>query len=135
MAKSNPVRGNYLLVGTELVRAGIRTLNGITAFYRENDLTSVILSVDPRTERWITSRAVASAAAKAGVPLDVSSIAASTILPFLQQDPRMRVRTTEEQIVHMLGGETPENRAFAQAQLAELEATYSVVPAAAVNAA
>lgn len=131
MARLNPVRGHYLLVGTDLIKAGIRTLKDAatgttsTVIARENS-GSVIFSVDPASERWITSRAVGAAAAKAGVPLDMASVEAAVILPYLKADPKARVRTTADQIVHMLGkGDTPEARQFADAQVALLEATYN----------
>lgn len=121
MAKLNPVRGNYMLQGLDLVRAGIKA--GV--FILESN-GATLPSIDPRTERWVTSRAVTSAAAKAGIDLNMSAVPAAEILAFLQQDPKAKVRTTEEQIVHMLGGDSPENRAFAQAELAVLEANYAV---------
>lgn len=123
VARSNPVRSQYQLVGVDLVRAGIRMVAGVLAFARE-DTGAAIGSLDPRTERWLTSRAVTSAAAKAGVDLNLSALPASEILPFILQDPRAKVRTTEEHIVHMLGGDSPENRAFAVKQVELLEATY-----------
>lgn len=124
MRKSNPVRGQYLLVGTDLIRAGIRTLGKVTAFYRENDASGVIFSMDPASERWVTSRAVSSACARLGQPADLAAVPAALILAELRKDPKAKVRTTEDHIVHMLGGETEANRKFAQSQLALLEATY-----------
>ena len=120
MPKNNPVRGNYILVGLDLVRAGIR--NGV--FIRE-DNKAILPSLDPRTERWLTSRAVSAAAAKAGIPIDMASVPAGDILAFVQQDPKAKVRTTEEHIVHMLGGDNPVNRAFAQAEIGKLEKSYA----------
>lgn len=135
MARNNPVRGNYLLVGIDLVRAGIRTIAGVGTVFAREDNGDVIPSIDPRTERWVTSRAVASAAPKAGVPLLMSAVPANVILPFLQQDPKAKVRTTEEHIVHMLGGETPEHRAYAIKQIELLEETYAVAAPAATQVA
>lgn len=129
--RNNPVRGNYLLVGIDLVRAGIRTIAGTGTVFAREDNGQVISSLDPRTERWVTSRAVAAAAAKAGVPLTMSDIAANVILPYLQQDPKAKVRTTEEHIVHMCGGDNPVNRAFAIKQVELLEQTYTVAASAA----
>ena len=119
MAKSNPVRGQYLLQGLDFVRAGI--VNG--SFVRE-DTKAIIHSDVPALERWVSSRAVAAACAKASVALDMAAVPANVILPLLQQDPKFQVWQTEERIVALLGGESPENRAFAQSELAKLEATY-----------
>lgn len=127
MARNNPVRGQYVLVGVDLVRAGIRKVAGVLAFARE-DTGAAIGSIDPRTERWLTSRAVASAAAKCGLDVNLSALPASVILPFILQDPRAKVRTTEEHIVHMLGGDSPANRAFAVKEVELLEATYLAAP-------
>ena len=124
-SKVNPVRGNYLLIGTDLVRCGIK--DGVVI--REDNATAVYL-VDPATERWMTSRAVAAACAQAGIPLTMSSIAVADIKAFLAKDRKAIVRTTEEHILHMLGGDTPDNRAFAKAEIERLQQTYGAVKAA-----
>lgn len=122
--KNNPVRGQYMLVGTDLVRAGIRIVGGLLAIARE-DSGTYIPSIDPATERWITSRAVTSAASRSGTELNLAQLPASLVVPFMASDPRAKVRTTEDQIVHLCGGENAENRAYAKAQVAELTATYA----------
>jgi len=124
MPRLNPVRGHYMLQGLDLVRAGIQ--RGV--FIRE-DNKAALPSIDPRTERWLTSRAVSRAAALAHVDLNLAQVEASVILPYVQQDPKAKVRTTEEQIVHMCGGESPENRAYAQSQIELLEKNYSIAKA------
>ena len=118
--KPNPVRGQYLLVGTDLIRAGIK--DGVVI--REDNGTAIYL-VDPATERWMTSRAVSSASAKIGKAIDAASVPVVEIKAALLQDRKAIVRTTEDHIVHMLGGDTPENRTYAKAQVALLEETYA----------
>jgi hypothetical protein len=126
MALSNPLRGQYLLQGLDFVRAGI--VKG--SFVRE-DTGAIIHSDVPAMERWVSSRAVTAAASKAGLPLDMAALPANVILPLMQQDSRFKVWTTEERIVALLGGESPDNRAFAQAELDKLNTTYGAVAKAA----
>ncbi len=126
LPKVNPLRGHYMLVGTDLVRTGVRTVAGETAFYRE-DNGQAIDSVDPANERWVTSRAVSAAAAKAGIPVNMAAIEAGVILQFLLQDPKAAFRLTEDAILHLIDRDvrgTPEAQAYAAGQVAELVATY-----------
>jgi len=124
MAEKNPVRGQYLLQGLDLIRAGIVTRDGETLLIRE-DTKAQLPSIDPRTERWLTSGAVTAAAAASGLNLGMNQLPADAVLPYLQQSWKGVVRTTEDHILHMLPGhDTPENRAFAQDQIAQLELTY-----------
>lgn len=127
MARKNPVRGQYVLQGLDLIRAGIFDV------FRREDSKDALPSAFPAEERWLTSRAVSSAAGKAGIPINLAIVPAAEVLRFIQQDPRAKVRTTEEHIVHMLGGDSPENRAYAQAEVARLIAEYN--KAAGVKAA
>lgn len=134
--RNNPVRGQYLLVGTDLIKAGIRTLAAGTMFLRENGNASAIFSLDPASERWITggavTKAVAAAQADGVIVGDLNAIEVAAIKPYLAQSWRTKVRTTEDMIVHMAGADTPEVRAYAQAQVAELEAFYAQGAAIAV---
>jgi hypothetical protein len=144
MGQNNPLRGQYMLVGGDLIRAGIRnvaadpalSIPAHTGFYGE--FAGNLLSSDaPAQERWLTSRAVSSAASKAGVPVDLASVPLKVIHKFLKDDPKAAFRLTEDAILHLLpGGATPENKQYAADQIAKLEATYMVVaPAAASSAA
>ena len=131
MARRNPVRGNYVVVGTknaDLIRAGIRNVKGVLGIYAEN--TGMQLSVDPRLALWVTSRAVTSAAAKIATKFDLMSVPLNAVYAAIMSDPRAGFRRTEDQIVHMLGGETTENRAFAQDQMRKLEDAYTKANAA-----
>ena len=124
--RSNPVRGQYLLVGTDLIRAGIRTVLGATQFVREGS-GAVIASEDPRSERWLTSRAVTAAASQLGVKVDMGAVPFNAkFATLIKADPKAGFRLTADHIVHMAGGETKENRAYAEAQVEELELAYGI---------
>lgn len=131
MPRNNPVRGQYVLDGTDLVRAGIRRTDDGLAIVREDSGTAIDV-VDPASVRWLTSRAVARAAAM--LPYAVSMAAVpfnKDIAAIIRTDPKAGFRFTEDHIVHMLGGETPVRRKYAQDQVAELVVTYSTASAAA----
>jgi hypothetical protein len=131
MPRNNPVRGQYRLVGTDLIRAGIRPAGGKLAFVAEN--TNVVLpSIDPGSELWITSRAVSAACAKVdGLSVNMGAVPLAPIAAALRLDPLAGFRQTADHIVHMLGGESKANRAYANLQVAELVATYSTATKAA----
>jgi len=122
----NPVRGQYLLVGTDLIKAGISK----DVFIREN-VGTAIASFDPATERWISGGAVTAACAKAaedGHQFLMSAIPVAVLAPYLKQVWRAKVRTTRDMILHMLPSEMDPDKAieFADAEMAALNASYGV---------
>lgn len=124
MPQSNPVRGLYMLQGLDFLRAGV--LRG--KFIRE-DTKAALHSDVPAMERWTTSHLMVRAAALAGadgLTFNMAAIPANVILPYLQRDKDFKIWQTEEFIVKMLGGDSPEHRAFAQAELAKLNTAYGV---------
>lgn len=122
---TNPLRGWYLLVGSDLVRAGVRAVSETARIFAREDNGEPIDVVDPATERWLSSRAVTRAAALAGIELNMAAMPASLVVPFVQSDPRAKIRNTEEAIVSLLGGDNPVNRAFAIKEVELLETTYA----------
>ena len=132
--RNNPVRGQYMLVGSDLVRAGIVTIGGVVQFIREFG-QSTIVSADPANERWVTSRAVASAASKLNDTVDLASVPYNAqFAALLKADPHFQgFHLTRDHIIHMLPNKAgnPDNVAYAEAQVAALEVTYGVTAGAA----
>jgi hypothetical protein len=142
--RGNPVRAQYALLGT-LQLAGIFNEKDLSTglpmtFIGAETAGHASLTVqDPASLLWITQHSLNRAmrhefqATKGAYVIDPDHpVITQGIVDYLKSD-RASKYTTEDFIVKMSGGETPERRAYAQEQLAALEAYY--LPASASAAA
>jgi hypothetical protein len=132
MPKNNPVRAQYAFIGT-LQLVGIRNISGMTFIAAEGSTTSLSVQ-DPSSVLWLTQRSLNHSMREhkrkernAGRDYDIdpdNPVITQGLLDELKRDPKVAKRTTEDMIVHMCGGETPANRAYAQAQIQALNEFY-----------
>lgn len=140
VARSNPVQNHFLVQGRTLVAASIRTIKGQTMILRHKAKSIEPVS-DPASAVWLTRRMVDTALAKLSPSdllaaiggnvnaLDLNVVSITPALNAALQSTRTKRRVTAEHIVHMLGGDSPENRAFAIKQVELLEDYYLGAPA------
>ena len=140
MPRTNPVRAQYAFIGT-LQCVGIRNDGGKTFITPEWGLGAAMAVPVPEDVLWLTQRSInraqrnAQAAARAaGLPYEVDlthPFITLELLDELKKDPKAIRRRTEDMIVHMCGGETLINRAYAQDQVRRLNEFYLGTKAAA----
>jgi len=133
MPRTNPVRAQYAFIGT-LQCVGIRNDGGKTFITPEWGLGAAMAVPVPEDVLWLTQRSInraqrnAQAAARAaGLPYEVDlthPIISIELLEALKKDPKAIRRRTEDMIVHMCGGESSENRAYAKDQIARMNEYY-----------
>ena len=140
MPRSNPVRAQYAVIGT-IVCAGIRTIGGDTFIAAEGSTASLSVQ-DPASVVWFTQRTLNRAMRivqrqyrERGDVYDVNlehPVVVQELVDALNADGAVK-RFTEDHIAYLLdtkGGDPAANRAYAQEQVAKLQAYYLVSGAA-----
>lgn len=136
MPRSNPVRKQYAFIGT-LKCVGIFNYQGATFVGLELGMSGIPASIGvpvPEDVLWLTQRTINHAqyvcqaeAQRQGRIYEVDLVhptITTELLDALKKDPKAKRRRTEDMIVHMCGGENPENRAYAQDQIRRMNEFY-----------
>jgi hypothetical protein len=136
MPRSNPVRKQYAFIGT-LQCVGIFNYQGATFIAPELGMSGIPASMGvpvPEDVLWLTQRSINHAqyiaqaeAQRQGRSYEVDlvhPIISIELLEALKKDPKAIRRRTEDMIVHMCGGESSENRAYAKDQIARMNEYY-----------